>query len=115
MRPALKPETEKRRYLSANEKATVIARQNGRCACGCREQLVPGQIDFDHRKPLQFGGTNDIGNFDALIRKHHRAKSDEDNTRRAKADRQRAKNNGSWLNAKDRALAQILSRTKQLA
>jgi 5-methylcytosine-specific restriction endonuclease McrA len=105
----------KRRSLSTNEKARVIDRQRNRCACGCGERLVVGQIDFDHRLALQFGGTNDIENFDALIRKHHRAKSDRENTDRAKADRLRAKANGTWLNAKDRELAKIQSRTKQLA
>lgn len=105
--------TEKRRSLSPSEKARVIDRQRGKCACGCREDLIPGQIDFDHRLSLQFGGTNDIENFDALIRRHHRQKSNDENTRRAKADRMRAKDQGVWLNAKDRELARIMSRTRQ--
>lgn len=105
---------EKRRYLSPSEKAKVMDRQRGICACGCREPLVIGQIDFDHRIGLSFGGTNALSNFEALKRKHHRAKSNDENTRRAKADRQRAKDRGEWLNAKDRELARIQSRTRQL-
>lgn len=103
-----------RKYLSASEKSRVLDRQRGKCACGCRQQLVVGQIDFDHVLDLQFGGTNDLSNFCALIRKHHKAKSNANNTLRAKADRIKAKNNGTWLKASDRDLASIRSRTKQL-
>ncbi len=108
-------EIQKRRSLSPSDKARVIDRQRGVCACGCGEQLVPGQIDFDHDKPLWAGGSNDLKNFNALVRKHHKVKSNDDNSRRAKADRMKAKNDGTWLNAKDRMLASIMSRTKQLA
>jgi 5-methylcytosine-specific restriction endonuclease McrA len=104
---------EKRRTPSPQEKARIIARQGGKCACKCGEDLVPGKIDFDHVLALQFGGTNDLSNFEALIRRHHKAKSNDENTRRAKADRQRAKNDGTWLNAQERHLAKILERTDQ--
>lgn len=105
----------KRRYLSASEKARVIERQSGKCACGCRGALEIGAIDFDHVLDLQFGGTNDLSNFCALIRKHHKIKSNANNTIRAKCDRIREKHEGRWLNAKDRQLASILSRTKQIS
>lgn len=105
---------EKRRYLSASEKARVIDRQGGKCACGCGDMLVIGQIEFDHRIGLSFGGSNALSNFEALIKKHHKKKSNDENTRRAKADRCRAKNEGTHLNAKDRELAKIMSRTKQI-
>lgn len=105
----------KRRYLSASEKSRVIARQNGHCACECRGDLVVGSIDFDHVLDLQFGGTNDLSNYCALIRKHHKIKSNANNTVRAKCDRIREKHEGRWLNAKDRELAAILSRTKQIS
>lgn len=104
----------KRRYLSPSEKSRLIDKQRGRCACGCRGELIVGQIDFDHAVALQFGGTNDFSNFVALIRKHHRAKSNTENTQRAKADRIAAKHSGRWLNAKDRELASLRSRTKQI-
>lgn len=104
----------KRRRLSLSEKARVIARQNNTCACGCREALVVGQIDFDHELDLQFGGTNDLSNFVALIRRHHKKKSNAHNTLRAKADRVRAKHEGTHLNARDRELQRILARTKQI-
>lgn len=105
----------KRRYLSASEKSRVIDRQGGKCDCGCKEPLVIGHIQFDHVIDLQFGGTNDLSNFCALITKHHKKKSNANNTIRAKCDRQRAKHNGTWLNSKDRELASIRARTKQIS
>ncbi len=104
----------KRRYLSASEKARVLSRQRDICACGCRGVLVVGHIEFDHIVDLQFGGTNDLSNFCALIKKHHKIKSNAANTIRAKCDRIAAKHSGRWLNAKDRALAQIRDRIKQI-
>ena len=104
----------KRRYLSASERARVLARQGNKCACGCGEDLVVGQIEFDHKLALQFGGTNALENFEALIKRHHKIKSNGENTARAKADRIKAKHSGQWLSAKDRELASILSRTKQI-
>ena len=104
----------KRRYLSPAQKARLIDKQGGRCACGCNELLVVGQIDFDHGLDRQFGGGEALENFQALIRKHHRAKTDANTTIRAKCDRIRAKHSGTWLNAKDRDLARIMSRTKQI-
>jgi predicted NAD/FAD-dependent oxidoreductase len=106
-------EIQKRRSLSPAEKAKVIDRQKGVCGCGCKERLAVGLIDFDHEIDLQFGGSNDLSNFVALIRKHHMQKTATNATRRAKADRQRAKNDGSWLSAKDRELARIMSKTRQ--
>lgn len=105
----------KRRYLSPSEKSRVIDRQRGKCYCPCKGELVVGQIDFDHIVDLQFEGTNDLSNFCALIRKHHKIKSNAANTIRAKCDRIKAKHNGTWLNAKDRDLASIRNRTKQIS
>lgn len=104
----------KRRYLSASEKSRLLDRQRNICACGCGETLVIGHIEFDHRVALQFGGTNDLSNFVALITKHHLKKSSAENTIRAKCDRLKLKHSGQWLNAKDRELASIRARTKQL-
>ena len=106
------PAIQKRRHLSAVEKARVVLRQGGRCACGCREKLNVGQIEFDHRIGLAFGGTNDLENFDALVKRHHRRKSNDENRTRAKCDRLRAKHTGQWLSARDRELARIMERTK---
>lgn len=103
-----------RRRLSPSEKARVIARQENRCACGCKETLIVGQIDFDHVRPLAIGGTNDLSNFVALARRHHIAKSAQETRERAKADRIKAKHEGTHLNARDRELQRILARTKQI-
>lgn len=105
----------KRRYLNPSEKARVLSRQRDICACGCRGGLVVGQIEFDHIVDLQFGGTNDLSNFCALIKKHHKIKSNAANTARAKCDRMKAKHEGKFLNARDRELASIRARTKQLS
>jgi 5-methylcytosine-specific restriction protein A len=104
---------EKRKYLNGSEKAQVIDRQRGLCACGCGEKLELGLIDFDHELALQFGGSNRLSNFVALIRKHHRAKSNDENTKRAKCDRQRAKFFNPRLSSSDRDAARIIERTKQ--
>lgn len=105
----------KRRYLSASEKSRLLDRQRNKCACGCGETLVIGKIDYDHILDRQFGGTEAFDNFCALIRKHHKIKSNANNTLRAKADRIAAKHSGRWLNATDRELASIRNRTKQIA
>lgn len=105
---------EKRRSLSNTAKASVIERQRGLCACGCRESLTIGEIDYDHVLSLGLGGTNDLSNFVALKRKHHRQKSNDENSRRAKADRQHAKHFGPRLNARDRELSRRLERTRQV-
>ena len=104
----------KRRYLNAGQKSRLIDKQGGKCACGCGETLVVGQIDFDHSLDRQFGGSEALENFCALIRKHHRKKTDANTTIRAKCDRIAAKHNGTWLNAKDRDLASLRSRSRQI-
>lgn len=104
----------KRRYLSASEKSRLLDRQRNICACGCGETLVIGKIDYDHILDRQFGGTEALENFCALVRKHHRKKTDANTTLRAKCDRMKAKHEGTHLNAKDRELASLRSRTKQI-
>lgn len=78
---------EKRRYLTPSQKDAVILRQKGICACGCGEPLDLASVHWDHRLPLWLGGTNDIGNFDALKPRHHIVKTSKEATERAKGDR----------------------------
>lgn len=104
--------TEKRRYLSAGEKVAVISRQKFRCACGCRQKLdVDGlSIEFDHALPIWLGGTNDLENFRALIKKHHLKKTKKEAKARAKI--KRIKESGGLTrkkpSAKDKAIAKAL-------
>ena len=78
--------TERRRYLSAKEKATVRLRQRNICVCGCGQQLESG-VHYDHIIPLSEDGTNDLENFQALKPRHHIVKSRKETTRRAKVKR----------------------------
>lgn len=80
--------TEQRRYLAPWEKRIVRERQDGRCACGCRTPLEGRAIEYDHIVELWEGGTNDLSNFQALIKKPcHLRKSAKATKRRSKADR----------------------------
>ncbi len=101
----------KRRYLSTGEKVKVISRQNGRCACGCREKLEVGSIQYDHAFPIHLGGTNDMENFRALITKHHLKKTKKEAKVRAKI--RRIKETGGLkrkkLSVKDKAIARVLA------
>lgn len=71
----------------------VLARQEGKCACGCGERLN-GAVDWDHILPLALGGTNEADNWQALLRACHRAKTAGDIRMIRKADRQRNKHLG---------------------
>lgn len=112
----------KRRYLSPKEQATVIERQSRRCACGCGEDLEAGDTKFDHDVPLwtgedtpeDFKRLNHIDNFRALKNRHHLAKTTTEATQRAKEKRVRDRHLGLRLNARQRALARMLDRTKQI-
>lgn len=104
----------KRRRFSPAALAIVWARQKGLCACGCKEALIVGQVDYDHQRPLSMGGDDTLENLRALIRKHHLAKTRAEATVRAKMDRAGAKHRGEWLKADDRELQRIRERTRQV-
>jgi hypothetical protein len=104
----------KRKKLTPSQAARVIERQNWICGCGCNERLEIGRIHLDHATPLWAGGSNDLSNFRALKLKHHLAKTSKEAAERARADRLHLKHTGQWLKPKDRELARIMSRTKQL-
>lgn len=78
----------KRRRLTNAEFAKLWLQQQGKCACGCGERLVVGEVDLEHSRPLWGGGTDTLDNITLYLRQHHKAKSAEEATRRAKADRQ---------------------------
>lgn len=102
----------RRRQFSPATYARIVLRQGGRCACGCKEKLQPGQIDYDHDKPLWLGGADTEENLRALIRKHHLKKTQGEATIRAKNDRIRAKHEGKRLNARDREIQRIIERQR---
>lgn len=99
-----------RSSLSPRQKAEVIRRQEGICACGCGEPIGtdPRDIQFDHRLELWEGGTNDLDNMAALIRKHHLVKTKRKTAERAKVKRIESRGGRRKLSAGERELARIL-------
>lgn len=101
-----------RRQPTPHQKARIIERQNGLCACGCREALGtdPRDIQFDHVHEIWEGGGNDLDNFAALKRRHHLAKTVRKTKERAKCDRLAALGGRRKMTAAERELARILKR-----
>lgn len=100
--------TERRRYLSPNEKVAVRLRQKNLCAC-CKEPLESG-VHYDHVIGLHIDGTNDLSNFQALKPGHHMKKSAKEARTRAKVAR--IQEQGGLLKKKksraDKAMEKIL-------
>lgn len=70
--------TEKRRKLTKPQVASLMLKQNGRCAAkGCNAKLRKGYCDDDHVIPLACGGTNHISNRQLLCPPCHDAKTNE--------------------------------------
>lgn len=101
---------QRRQYLTPYQKAAVIKRQDGLCACGCKERLGddPRDIEFDHRVELWEGGTNDLDNFAALKKKHHLRKTSRKAKERAKCDRLAKAGGRRKMTAGERELARLL-------
>ena len=78
-----------RRRFSMGERAGVIARQKGICACGCGEALGedPREIQYDHEIPLDLDGPDNLDNLRALCRPHHIAKTSQEARTRGKVRR----------------------------
>ena len=93
--------------------AAIVLRQQGRCACPCGEKLQPGRIQYDHIIPLSMGGKDEPENLQALVTKHHAAKTSKEATIRAKCDRAGAKHRGEWLNRRDREVQRIIERQQR--
>jgi hypothetical protein len=62
-----------KRSVSESRKKFVAAQQNWTCAsCGCQ---LPAWYEVDHKKRLEYGGTNEIDNLEALCRDCHGKKT----------------------------------------
>lgn len=78
-----------RRRMSRFNFGRTFWRQNGKCACGCGEELIEGQIDEEHGIPLYFQDADQSdGTPDALwLRGHHKPKTKTDLANIAKVKR----------------------------
>lgn len=96
----------KRRRYHPRVLAEIVKRQDGNCAC-CGEPLgtVPRLIEYDHEVALADGGEDHPDNLQALTKACHRAKTNRENSERAKVSRL-AK--GPRMNRQDRMLARYL-------
>lgn len=100
-----------RRKFSPKVYAALIESQSGRCACGCNEPLEVGRIHYDHIVPLAIGGKDEPGNLQALILRHHKAKTKADMVKIAKVRRIDKKDRlMKARTAMDRAVAKILEK-----
>lgn len=65
-----------KRSVGETKKKYVAANQNWTCAhCKCK---LPAWFEVDHVKRLQYGGSNDISNLEALCRECHGKKTAEE-------------------------------------
>lgn len=80
----------------ARVKARIVARQDGRCGCGCGVKLgqLGERIEFDHETALILGGVNDETNLRALRPQCHRLKTAADVAQKSTEARKRAKSLG---------------------
>lgn len=94
--------------------ADIIARQGGKCGCGCGEDLGtdPREIQFDHFISLGVGGEDTPDNLRALLKRHHLKKTAQDAAYRAKLARIEARAGlmNPKLNQRDKALAKMLEK-----
>ena len=77
----------------------VLARDGGVCQIKlhcCRTQATT----VDHIVPLKDGGQNRETNMQLVAEKAHREKTAAENSARAKEQRMRMKNNGTWPKSK---------------
>lgn len=77
-------------------KLRIWERCGGRCALTGRKLAVGEPFDFDHIVPLTLGGRHAEGNLQLVSREAHKAKTREDVTAKAKAERTRKKHLGLW-------------------
>ena len=70
---ALLANTKTKRSVSETKKKYVAASQNW-CCKHCTKQL-PAWFEVDHRVKLEYGGSNDVNNLEALCRECHGKKT----------------------------------------
>ena len=76
-----------RRAIPARVQDEALAAAKGCCGY-CGGMLKPGQFEYDHRKPVALGGTNDISNIVVACRACHLDKTmEQDMPPMRKADR----------------------------
>ncbi len=104
----------RRRKHSARTYAEIIARQDGICACGCKEELGtdPRDFQFDHHIPLHLEGEDTPDNLRALLKRHHLTKTVKEHKLRAKMARIKERDGmrKPRMNARQKVLAKILER-----
>ena len=69
----MKPTTSSKRSVSETKKKYVASAQGWKCG-DCQEQLT-AWFEVDHKKRLEYGGSNDINNLVALCRNCHGKKT----------------------------------------
>lgn len=75
----------------------VFERANGHCENKrCGAVLKPGEGEYDHILPAEFGGEATVANCMLLCRPCHKAKTARDIKRIRKSDRQRDKARGTF-------------------
>lgn len=77
-------------------KLRIFERCGGRCHITGRKIMTGDAYDFDHIKELWEGGEHRESNLAPAMRDKHREKSSAAQSRKAKADRTRAKHLGLW-------------------
>jgi len=101
----------RRRKFPPHVYADLIRRQGGLCACGCGEPLEIGRIHYDHIVALAIGGKDEPSNLQALILRHHAAKTKADMVKIAKVKRIDKKDRLlKGRTAMDRAIAKHLEK-----
>ena len=97
----------RKRFLSKTY-ADIINRQDGLCACGCKEPFTDvTKIEFDHHIPLWCDGKDEPGNLRAVIKNHHLEITKEQAKARAKMKRLERRGGGKRLNQRDKAIARM--------
>lgn len=86
----------KRRHLSTKDRASIFAAGGGDCYL-CGGKIAIGEAwEAEHPIPFALGGDDSVEALRPAHVKCHRAKTDQDVTRIAKAKRVAAKNDGTY-------------------
>lgn len=78
---------EKRKQLSAPERAKIFADAGEQCAKCTRKLSIGDDWDVDHAIALENGGTNDAGNLQVLCDWCHTPKTSDDHRTASKSKR----------------------------